>query len=364
MKKRFQLWLFLFGLTYFSMAQEKRSVTYAISAQPLHSWMLIHSKSIEKYRGTTGTGFQLDLNRYRTDQLAYDYAKRHFNSGFTIQYMHFSHADIGNAWNLAYFLEPFLIERNNFSLRMRVAGGLNLASNPYDELTNPDNDAYSSPVNGYLGLGFSANYQFKTKVAFFLNATYGHFSNGNTKNPNAGLNYPNIGIGLEYKFKNIDKPLGKLLFYPERWRFDLATFLCNKSLPFFPKERFWTYGLNTQASYRIGKINALTMGLEAYVDESMRKSLNYSNVYGPQHLDNRLIGLLAGHEFLFNRCIFSQQLGVYVYKEVPGKLINRVYHRWGFNYKLSRNIMVGINLNANLQKAFIFDGRLIFSLYK
>jgi hypothetical protein len=104
--------------------------------------------------------------------------------------------------------------------------------------------------------------------------------------------------------------------------------------------------------------------LEAYQDQSMRMGMDSSEVYGPLHLDDRLIGLLGGHEFLFNRCIFSQQLGVYLYKEVPGELINRVYHRWGFNYKLNRRVMLGINLNANLQKAFILDGRLIFSLYK
>jgi len=45
-------------------------------------------------------------------------------------------------------------------------------------------------------------------------------------------------------------------------------------------------------------------------------------------------------------------------------VLRNLYHRWGINYKLNRRVMLGINLNANLQKAFILDGRLIFSLYK
>jgi hypothetical protein len=96
----------------------------------------------------------------------------------------------------------------------------------------------------------------------------------------------------------------------------------------------------------------------------MRVALDSKDVYKDKNLDNKLVGLLVGHEFLFNRMIFSQQLGVYVYKEVPGELINRVYHRWGINYKLSKRFMLGLNLNANLQKAFIFDGRLIYSMYR
>jgi hypothetical protein len=201
-------------------------------------------------------------------------------------------------------------------------------------------------------------------MSLFLNGSFSHFSNGNTKNPNYGVNYPNVGMGLEYQIKTVSKPLGKLLFYPERWRFDLAPFICNKSLPITPNKRYWTYGFNTQASYRVGAINAWTLGVEAYVDQSMQVAMDSSDIYRPQHLSNKLAGLLVGHEFLFNRCIFSQQLGVYLFKEVPGVLINKVYHRWGFNFKLNKRFMLGLNLNSNLQKAFIFDARLVFSLYK
>ena len=351
---------FGFGST---QAQEK-NITYAIGVQPLHAWFFVHNNDLSNLAGTTGTGFQLDINRYRTDQLAYDYAKRHFTSGYMIQYMHFSNSSLGNAINISYFIEPFLLEHKNFSFRLRAAGGINFASNPYNEISNNGNLTYSSKVNGYLGFSLSAYYAIQPKLAVFLNASYSHFSNGNIKNPNYGVNFPNLGIGLEYKIKNSNKPLGKILFYPEKWRFDGALFLCNKSLPFYPKERFWTYGIYGQASYKTGDINAWTIGSEFYVDQSMRKAMDGHPTYSTMHYSNKLWGLLGGHEFLFNRCIFSQQLGVYLFKEVPGSLINRVYHRWGYTYKLTKNWMLGMNLNANLQKAFIFDGRLVYSFYR
>jgi len=178
------------------------------------------------------------------------------------------------------------------------------------------------------------------------------------------VNYPFVGFGYEYKIAEKKLPLQKMLFYKEHWRFDAGAFLCNKSLPVFPNNRYWAYGVFGQVGYRTNTLNSWTLAAEAYVDESMRFALDNHPFYGRYHIDNRLVGLLLGHEFLFSRCIFSQQLGVYLYKEIPGEFVNRIYHRFGFNYKINRRVMLGINLNSNLQKAFILDARLIYNWYR
>jgi hypothetical protein len=342
----------------------QKEVSYSLSGQMLHAWFYAHSEAISQYKGVIGSGIQIDFNRYRKDELAYQYAHRHYNSGFGFQYVKFSNEDLGEAANLYYFLEPFLIEGKKASLRLRAAGGLNYGSNPYNKETNPENDAYSSTINGYLGLGMSLNFALGNKLQMMLNATYSHFSNGNTKNPNTGVNYPNIGVGLEYKLATKNVPLGKMLFYKEHWRYDVGFLFSNKSLPTQRDRRFWAYGLNMQVSYQVHPIHAFTVGVEGIIDKSMRSALDSSVYTYNLDLDHRLAGIMLGHEFLFNRMIFSQQLGYYVYKEIPDNVLRNLYHRWGINYKLNRRVMLGINLNANLQKAFIFDGRLIFSLYK
>lgn len=343
---------------------QQKEIVYTVSVQPQYAWVYAHSESIQYLKGSTGYGIQIDLNRYRKDPLAYSYAKRHYNTGFGFQYINFSDSTLGQAVNFSYFMEPFLIERGSFSWRLRCAGGLNLASNPHDATTNPLNKSYSSHINGYLGLGMSLRYQPTNGLGAYVDATYSHFSNGNLANPNAGLNYPHIGAGIEYKIGRKNKDVGSTLFYEKMWRFDAVVFGCNKSLPYTPDVRYWAYGAMVQAGYASGKINAWTLALEAYKDESMRYAMDHHPDYYDKNYDNRLVGLLGGHEFLFNRCLFSQQLGVYLYKEVPGEFINRVYHRWGYSYKLSRKVMMGINLNANLQKAFLFDLRLAYCWYK
>jgi len=347
-----------------SEPKQTKEITYALSGMPIYASVFAHDKAIKHYKGVTGFGFQIDLNRYRTDKKALEWAGIKYNSGYSLQYVKFSHSDLGQVLNLSYFIEPFLIDKPKFSLRLRAAGGLNYGSKPWNAGSNPINYTYSWLFNGYLGLGLHAHLAINTKQAVLASVSYGHFSNGNTRNPNFGLNYPYIGIGYERQLVQQKRAFGKVLTYPQKWRVDMGVSISNKSLSDYKHLRFWTYGLMLNASYRTSNLHAWTLGVEAFKDESMDFALKRHNIYYANTFDVRLLGLLAGHEFLFNRMIFSQQLGYYLHNEIPKEFVGRFYHRFGINYKLNKHLMFGLNLNSNLQKAYIFDARMLFSLYR
>ncbi len=353
--------LLLIFRTLFS--QELKKVEWSIGVKPFHAWLWAHDKKIKHIAGTTGTGFQIDINRVRLDETAYNYNHIKYNSGFTIQGIAFHNPIIGNALNLAYFMEPFLIDRKNFSLRLRAAGGVNFADKPYNEFSNPMNKVYSTYVNGYIGLGVSAHIKLGDKIAIFGDATYSHFSNGNTQNPNFGANYPNIGLGVDYLIKTTEKPIGKMYFYPEKWRFDILIFGSTKSLPTRIYDRFWVYGGGAQIAYRSSTLHAWSLGIEGLTDKGMRTAMDSSALYYGKNISDKLGGILIGHEYLFNRCIFSQQIGYYFYKKIPGELVGPIYHRWGIYYKLNKYFKLGLNLNVDIQKAFVFDARIVYSFY-
>ncbi|MFM1971146.1 MAG: hypothetical protein RL731_968 [Bacteroidota bacterium] len=358
------LFLFFFGLNQAWSQTELKQVAWSVGFQPQRAFVYAHTPKLSQFKGSGGTGFQIDLNRYRLDTLASTYSRFKFNSGFAFQWMRFDSSSLGTAFNFSYFLEPVLWEYQALQLRLRAAGGLNLATRPYDQKSNPTNPAYSFYINGYLGLGLGAYLKVNNKLKVFANATYSHFSNGNTGNPNFGLNYPHIGVGLDYSLKTSSKPIGKTMFQKEVWRYDIGVFASNKSLPILPDNRFWVYGALVQTGYRYNTLNALTLGVEMFRDHSMRTAVDSNIFYLNKDVSINLGGLLLGHEFIFNRCIFSQQLGMYFFNELPSDLVGRFYHRWGFNYKLHKQWMLGLNLNANLQKAFLFDLRMIYSLYQ
>lgn len=347
-------------------AQDLKDIQRSISLEPQQVFIFAHDEQVDNYKGSGGTAITFNINRLRSDPSAVGYAGLRYNSGFGFQFVAFDSASLGNALNLSYFMEPLLLDKEFFQWRMKFAGGFNFASNPYDKVSNNTNKAYSLPINGYLGLGTSLYFKISPRSWLFANATYSHFSNGNTKNPNLGLNYPHVGIGLDYKIKQNQKPMGNTLFYKERWRYDIGFFGTNKSFPFYPDERFWAYGAMIQTSYRSGNLHAWTLGAELFKDNSIQIAIDSNDEITDKNLSTNLGGVLIGHEFLFNRCIFSQQLGYYIFNDLPeeSNYVGTFYHRWGFNYKLSRHIMLGLNLNANLQKAYLIDLRLVFSFYK
>ena len=57
-------------------------------------------------------------------------------------------------------------------------------------------------------------------------------------------------------------------------------------------------------------------------------------INGRSNLDYRA-GALIGHEFIFKKFNFSQQIGIYLYNQNP--YIDRIYHRWGLYFKLNKN---------------------------
>lgn len=297
------VWLVYLGSTQ-TFAQDRKKVTWSIGIQPQRLFVYAHSDTLVRYKGSGGWALQVDLNRLRSDETALSYAGMRYNSGFSVQLAKFDSATLGSAMNLAYFIEPLLIDRNKLQLRLRAAGGVNFASNPFSKTENPFNRAYSLPVNGYLGFGLSAAFVINKQTTLFGNATYSHFSNGNTKNPNLGLNYPHMGLGIDYTFKETNPIIKPTLFYAQRWRFDLGAFGSNKSLPLWPNERFWVYGAYALASYRTGKINGWTLGAEFFKDNSNRMAIDSNGLVPNKDRNINLAGVMIGHEFLFNRMIF------------------------------------------------------------
>jgi len=65
---------------------------------------------------------------------------------------------------------------------------------------------------------------------------------------------------------------------------------------------------------------------------------------------------LGGNEFLMDKFIFSQAVGVYLRK--PTRDTENIYHRWGLYYRAFNNGLVCVNLKAHRHVADILDFRI------
>lgn len=331
---------------------------FTLSASRVYGFVFAHDKQVNNTAGTIVTGVEVKLNRIRTDAEAKRYAGKYFNSGFTLAYYQFSKGFLGNAVYTSYFLEPYLINNKKYMLGVVAKVGLSYNSNPYNEILNNQNYSYSLYVNPYLCLGFNSSIKASKKFRIELSAMFNHNSNGSFYHPNYGINFPTGSLGIVYdlsttKLKHI-VPTKKFT-----WRFDIMPFATYKSIPLDRNHFYWLYGLAAQVNREIGFFHTVNFALEWLTDFGFKKTLQ---INGRSTLDYHRAGALLGHEFIFKKLNFSQQLGIYLYNQNP--YIDRIYHRWGLYFHLNKNWMAGINLSAHRQIADFLDFRIIYSSYR
>jgi hypothetical protein len=328
-----------------------------VGLEPSRGFAWAHDKEVNSIENTSMIGLSVEVNKLHLGNQSQQWCKNGYFKGFQFSYYHFSNSIIGNSISASYFLEPILFRANGITLSLRAVLGLAYSTNPFDSITNPLNKNYSLHINPFLNLGLNVRYKLNGGLSVKAGLNYNHISNGNIQDPNYGLNFPNVSLGLE-KTINTYNTKPKLLDEKVNWRFDIAAFVSSKSSPLSLKDRFWVYGLGINASKRVNLLHAFTIGAEFMADESIGFLYQFESRKGRSYY--RLGGTI-GHEFLLgSKFIFSQQLGLYLFNQTP--YISWVYHRWGLSYKLSKHVMMGANLLADLQKANFLDVRFIYSL--
>ncbi len=110
---------------------------------------------------------------------------------------------------------------SHLSLNYEWNFGLSFGWKPFDYEKNYDNRVIGSKVNAYMGTDFYLNWIVSPDIDLNAGITLNHFSNGNTKFPNAGLNTMGFKVGVVYNINRQENTLKPLAFQP--------------SLPEFPK---------------------------------------------------------------------------------------------------------------------------------
>lgn len=97
--------------------------------------------------------------------------------------------------------------------------GVSAGWQPYDNNYNSYNGAVGSRTNAYLNAGIYLNWAFSRYFDLIIGGDFTHFSNGNTKFPNAGVNTTGAKIGLVYNINRKKEDLTQSLFQPAIPRF-------------------------------------------------------------------------------------------------------------------------------------------------
>lgn len=328
-----------------------------------------HSIHIQNTAGAHPRGFEFEFAKRSVDEHTKNYYGCFPRTGFTFSYFDFNTKILGKAYSVSYFLEPDYRLGNNVDFFIKGAAGLSYLTNPHDSLKNPANQTYSLPVNFFMCLGSGINFKINPHISFGLMASFQHNSNGGFEQPNRGINYPSASISMKYNPVNNITPLYKKT-KDTTWKSEKRV-VFETSLFYSPKqgynahwksERRFVVGINPQVAWRVGSIDALTAAAELYYDDGI-KSIKYNL---RDSSSNTFAGFMLGHEFLFRKIIFSQQLGFYlvkntdIYTHLYLQPFPTLYHRWGLRYKLKPHWYIGFNMLVHDNVADFIDGRVTY----
>lgn len=347
-------------------ANTQANVTFAFR---LHYGVIYaHTKQVANTAGAHPRGFEFEFSKQLTNKKIWEDYRCYPRMGLIVSYFNLNTPILGNSYSAAYFIEPNYRISNSTSFFLRTAAGLSYLTNPHDSIKNPANQSYSLPVNFFLSVGVGINWRLNQYTALSFMTSFQHNSNGGFELPNHGINYPTASLGIKYSpdinilpaykkekdetYRRIRPAVDAGIYYSPKSGYNSAWISQHKYLA----------GMFVQVSRQVSALDALTLSAEFYHDgalESIKKLLG-------DNTSCNLVGLMVGHEFIFRRIFFSQQLGYYVYKNTQtfsnlyAQSFPALYHRWGLRYKLYPHWYIGFNMLAHKQVADFIDARVSY----
>ena len=255
--------------------------------------------------------------------------------------------------------------------------GLSAGWKPYDSYYNSYNTMIGSKVNAYINANFYLRWRLSPRVSLLSGLTVSHFSNGNTKIPNAGLNTIGGNIGLECNFyrkddlKSLERKVA-LITQPFRRHFtyDFVFFgswhdrLVKTSDGFSPSpEAYPVFGFNFTPMYNLNYKLRLGVSLDGtfdgganlYTDGDVYGSVDKSDIVRPPLGDQFALGLSGRAEYVMPFFV----VGVGIGANVIGKNdLNMFYQLLTLKIALSRAVFlhVGYRLQNFNEPNFLMLG--------
>lgn len=328
-----------------------------ISARFNQGYVLIHSRELRPIKNSYPVGLELDFGRHKTSQKVWNNCNCYPKTGVTVTFWDFDNREVlGYGITSMFYVQPVFGAKNKLSFSVRGAMGLSYQSKPFDEETNPDNLSYSTSIAFPLQLGVATHYKFAPKWEVDLNVVYNHISNGGMKEPNKGINWPTIGLGVSRYFR---EPV-----FPDRvktdWRkeeqdlerYDFTIFGTYQQ----PRSKFFLFlgGVEFKYAKRVGRLNNLTAGAE-WLYDSGQANLSADD----QQINGNNLGMAMGNEFILGKFLFGQQFAVYLMK--PETQAADVYQRYSLVYRITPGISAGVSLKSHGHVADFADIRVGYS---
>lgn len=309
-----------------------------------------HAVDLRGISSSNPYGIQLGYSRLNASKESWEVCNCFYYLGLQLSVHDFGNPDIlGQANTISGFFEPILLSGKSWDITLKSGMGLSYLTRVFDEETNPENLFFSSPLSFLIFLQPKLNYQLSDKLDVNVSLLYNHISNGGQRQPNRGINYPMVGVGLSYVLDRQKLPQYEPYEEAKNWNYYVDVFGTNRKTGIGDQRRY-LLGTSAGAYYKFFPISALGGGLELYNDQSLIGE--DENFFG-----GFIAAPYAAHHFTFGRFSFSQRFAYYLQKP-SGYIDNTFYQRYIIQYGFMNNLQLGVGLKVHGHVAENIDFRL------
>lgn len=259
----------------------------------------------------------------------------HAYQGIGVAYNSFFSSEMGNPVTVYVFQGSRIAQLSpHLSFDYEWNFGASFGWKKYDEIHNPKNDVVGSKINAYINLGFLLNWQLHPKWNLVAGVDMTHYSNGNTRYPNAGVNSIGGRVGIVHTLggDNVTFAPGtarpKLPIFKPFFSYDLVVYGATRKrgfikddTPYLVPGSFGVVGLNFNPMYNFNKFFRAGVSMDAQYDESA--NIKDYKAYGTNSSDVK-----------FHRPPFRKQFAVGL--SVRGELVMPIF---AVNFGIGRNLI-------------------------
>ncbi|MEM9337818.1 MAG: acyloxyacyl hydrolase [Bacteroidota bacterium] len=318
-----------------------------------------HSEELKEISESNPFGFQGEIGWLKTEDEAWKTCNCYGKTGVSFAFFNYKNpSQLGRSYNFLYFAEPYLLYRGKSKLSLRSAVGVSYLDRVFDSESNPENLFFSAPLSFFLSLNLTYNLHISDDFVLNTSINYNHISNGGQRQPNKGMNFPTISIGLDrvINYRVLEKKPDELKVYNPSIQFYTTLFSSLRSADEASESSsHLRIGIMGGVIKPLSRVSRLTAGVEIGHDDSYRVNIDRRGL----EESSVVSALLLGHQFMFGRVSFFTQFGAYLSR--PKTLQEEwVYQNYVLSYNVSDHWALGTGLIAYGNVADHMDFRLIW----
>jgi hypothetical protein len=322
------------------------NIIYTLSAKAGYTSIWTGRESLQQFTQDHPWSVQFDFGVLKNTTQAWNYCNCYSENGVSLGYINFANPEkLGRALTVAAFTEPYLVSGKHFQLSLRGTAGFAFLNKVYDSIANKDAIFFSTKLSFVLGLGLNVGWRLNQNWRLTAAAQFNHISNAGRKDPNEGMNFPGVNVGVNYtlhpqqlekrtKERFADKNIGLLV----HGFGNIRTAWADAN---WPEEKRLVTGANIGLIKRLGRIEGLGVGGEYYYD-------GINEVYqqrSGETIQNSVGGLSIQNYLLLGKLLFGQQFAWYVTPNTGFQ--KNIYQRYLLEFELKKNWYAGFTLKAH-----------------